>query len=156
MRINIESDNFHIPSNHCCCCGTTANQSLWVGHYRSINNIPVERKGWYFPYCTACIEHHQPDNIARAILVLGCVGVILCLTRGEFFLGLAAACITALSCAVAGYIADSKRNPMCSSVDEAVKLIGWTGEMNMLVIKSDSYAKEFLLSNSGIARQVEE
>ena len=45
---------------------------------------------------------------------------------------------------------------MCSSVDEAVKLIGWTGEMNMLVIKSDSYAKEFLLSNSGIARQVEE
>ena len=154
MRIDIESDSFLIPSNYCCCCGAKADQSLWVGHSRSINNIPVETKGWYFPYCTPCIEHHKPENIARAILVFGCIGVILCFIRGDFLVALAAVCITVLSCAVAGYIAESKKTPMCSSIEEAVELVDWTGKINRLDIKSYSYAKDFLLCNAGSSRMV--
>lgn len=153
MRIDVESDYFAIPSDYCCCCGAKADQSKLVSHARTINNIPVETKGWYFPYCIACIEHQKPNTVGHAILVIGGIGCVLSLLNASPVWGLAAGCVTALGFAASRGIAESKMAPECSSVGEAVELLGWAGNTNQFYIRSDRFAKELLRMNPAAARE---
>ena len=155
MRVEVDSDHPIVPSGICCCCGSLPTRSELVSHARTVGGLPVQAKGWYFPYCEVCLGHQRPHRVGSAIVTIGLVLTVLLGLKAPLVWAMSSGGATVLGFAICHHVANVRKSSRCACSHHAVELVGWTGRTSTLVMRSDVFARAFLSANPRVSRQVD-
>jgi len=156
MMVAVSGNIFSFPPE-CPCCGGTPDTTLPIFAARASGGRQprAETRVWDVPYCLRCISHMNAHEklrpLARVLTVLSVlIGMVVVLASGLYW-GLAAG-ILSLAATLGIFTAWSKHvrslcSPDCAEAGGAITYIGWQASVHEFEIRSQRFARGFLVAN---------